>query len=59
MSGSQVKKFRERLGMSQAELAHELGIDRTTVNRWESGIIGVSDSRVKMLKMIAKLKGAA
>ncbi len=45
--------------MSQAELAHELGIDRTTVNRWESGIIGVSDSRVKMLKMIAKLKGAA
>ncbi|WP_158619070.1 helix-turn-helix transcriptional regulator [Micromonospora sp. M71_S20] len=34
---SLVTKTRERVGMNKSELARRLGIDRTTIIRWESG----------------------
>jgi putative transcriptional regulator len=32
-----VKEIRRQLGLSQAELAHALGVSFATVNRWENG----------------------
>ncbi len=32
-----VKEVRRRLGLSQEELAHALGVSFATVNRWENG----------------------
>ncbi|RLB14972.1 MAG: transcriptional regulator [Deltaproteobacteria bacterium] len=32
-----VKEVRRKLGLSQEELAHELGVSFATVNRWENG----------------------
>ncbi|MEM9398723.1 MAG: helix-turn-helix transcriptional regulator [Verrucomicrobiota bacterium] len=32
-----VKSVREKLGISQEDLARELGISFSTVNRWENG----------------------
>jgi putative transcriptional regulator len=32
-----VKEVRRQLGISQEELAHELGVSFTTINRWENG----------------------
>lgn len=32
-----IKDKRERAGMTQGELAERLGVDRTTVTKWESG----------------------
>lgn len=32
-----VKDVRKQLGLSQEELAHELGVSFATVNRWENG----------------------
>jgi ribosome-binding protein aMBF1 (putative translation factor) len=31
-----VKEVRQRLGLSQEELAHELGVSFSTINRWEN-----------------------
>jgi DNA-binding transcriptional regulator YiaG len=31
-----VKKIRERLGLSQAELAERLGVEQPSVSRWEN-----------------------
>ncbi|MCF6335864.1 MAG: helix-turn-helix transcriptional regulator [Spirochaetales bacterium] len=31
-----VKKVRTTLGLSQEELAHELGVSFSTINRWEN-----------------------
>lgn len=33
----QVKEVRRQLGISQEELAHELGVSFATINRWENG----------------------
>lgn len=35
--GSVVKQVRKELGLSQEQLARELGISFSTVNRWENG----------------------
>ena len=32
-----VKEVRRKLGLSQEDLAHELGVSFATVNRWENG----------------------
>jgi putative transcriptional regulator len=32
-----VKDARQQLGLSQEELAHELGVSFATINRWENG----------------------
>lgn len=32
-----VRKVRKQLGLSQEELAHELGVSFSTINRWENG----------------------
>jgi len=34
---AQLKEVRRQLGVSQAELAHALGVSFATVNRWENG----------------------
>lgn len=35
--GDIVRRLRQKLGLTQEELAHELGITVGTVNRWENG----------------------
>ncbi len=35
MTGEELKTFRERIGMSQDQLAKELKVARNTVSRWE------------------------
>jgi DNA-binding transcriptional regulator YiaG len=32
-----VKEVRRKLGLSQEDLSHELGVSFATVNRWENG----------------------
>ena len=45
-----VKEVRRQLGISQEELAHELGVSFATVNRWENGKTNPS----KMAKTVWK-----
>lgn len=32
-----LRAWRKRVGMSQLDLARRLGVDKSTVNRWEQG----------------------
>jgi len=37
-SPSARRRLRERVGLSQEQIAQELGVDRAAVSRWESGV---------------------
>ncbi|MBV9383319.1 MAG: helix-turn-helix domain-containing protein [Streptosporangiaceae bacterium] len=50
-----VRALRARLGLSQEQLAQQLGVSFVTVNRWESGRTGVSP---RALKRLAALENA-
>lgn len=36
--GNQIKERRQRLGLSQEELAQRLYVSRVTVSHWETGV---------------------
>ena len=40
-------------GLTQAQLAHEIGVTRTTVARWEMGLVSVSEPMAKLIRIIA------
>jgi DNA-binding transcriptional regulator YiaG len=37
MKDINVRKLRNRLGLSQEKLATEIGVDQATIHRWENG----------------------
>lgn len=38
MIGEQIRSLREKAGISQSELSKRLGVTRSSVNAWESGL---------------------
>lgn len=55
MQCRQVKAIREKLGLSQAELAQELGVAPLTVSQWETGYRKPSPLALRALKMLEEL----
>ena len=47
-----LKKYREKMFLSQEDLAQKLGISYVTVNRWENGKF---EPTIKMKKKLNKL----
>jgi putative transcriptional regulator len=39
-TGDVIRRFRQARGLTQEELAHELGVTSSSVNRWENGHCG-------------------
>ena len=54
MEPGQWQILRERLGMTQEEFAHLLGVTTSTVSRWECGRNVPSKAMVKLAKMVIK-----
>lgn len=48
------KKAREQKGMKQEELAREVGVERSTVTKWETG---TSFPRATLLPKLAEVLG--
>lgn len=55
MIAQRIKKLRELKGMTQAELAKQLGITRSSVNAWEMGISVPSTQYVVELSQLFKV----
>ncbi len=51
-----VRKLRERLGLTQAQLAEKLGVNQTTIHRWE---MGTRQLRGPAIKLLAELVAQA
>ena len=41
MTKNQLKKARERLGLSKSQMADLIRVDRATITRWESGSVAI------------------
>lgn len=55
MIGEKIKKLRKMNGLTQADIARELGITRSSVNAWEMGVSMPSTSYVIKLSRIFKV----
>lgn len=54
MSGRELRAARERLGLTQAELAKVVGVQRVTVARWEAGLRKIPPMLTLALKALRK-----
>ena len=53
MEGTELRSIRQRLGLTQGELARAVGVASNTVARWERGELSMSDSAALRLEEIA------
>jgi DNA-binding transcriptional regulator YiaG len=56
MSGMTLRRQRERLGYSQAQLAKLLGVHVRTISKWERGVHRIPDAVLLLLKQIKPRK---
>ncbi len=59
MTGREIKAFREQWGLTQRDLAVELGVTSVTVSRWESGGVTPHPSFITTLRSLQKRPSAA
>lgn len=55
MTPKQVVALRKKLGLTQAQLARKLGVDRAAVNQWEAGTRTPSGIAVKFMELLLEL----
>ncbi len=53
MTGPEVKRLRESLGLRQSDLAERLGVHPMTVSRWERGFVSIPVPAAKLLQVWA------
>lgn len=54
-----VRALRERLGLTQRQLADELGVRQQTVSEWETGIYRPRGASARMLRVVAERSRAS
>ena len=54
-----VRRLRKHLGMTQQELAEELGARQQTVSEWETGMYSPRGTSARLLSLIAERAGFA
>ena len=50
MDGNKVRAIRQRLNLTQHQLARRVGVTRNTVTRWELGLMRIRQSAAILLK---------
>ncbi|WP_447979039.1 helix-turn-helix domain-containing protein [Candidatus Nitrospira bockiana] len=54
VTGEELRRRRKELGLTQAQLAADLGVTVTTVARWERGERGISEPIGRLVDMLVK-----
>lgn len=56
-NGAMVKALREHMGLTQTEMAQELGMRQQTISEWETGVYKPKRSTSKFLSLVAERAG--
>lgn len=60
MTPTSVKRIRRELGLTQEQLAREIGVDRVTVARWELGLRAIPEPTARLIRLLhAGARGTA
>ena len=55
-TAEKIKKYRLALGLSQDELGKQLGVEKNTIDTWESGQTDfIPISKIKLMSMLFKV----
>ena len=54
VTGAQVKRVREAMGLTQYEFAKRLGVHPVTVAKWETGAQGIRGPAVRLMALLAE-----
>ena len=53
MDGQEVRQIREKLGLTQEQLAREVGVHKNTVARWERNELSIRETTARLLQFVA------
>jgi transcriptional regulator with XRE-family HTH domain len=56
MKGKELRRIRQRMGLTQKQLGEKLGVAENTVARWERDEMKISEPAVKLVKILASQK---
>jgi transcriptional regulator with XRE-family HTH domain len=59
MSGSQLRRYRRQLGLTQAALAEAIGVTPNTVARWERDEVPINEPAARYVQHLATAHGRA
>ena len=57
MKPRDLKRIRQQLGLTQQELADQLGVGRVTVTRWELGLRSISEPIARLVERVGAEAG--
>jgi DNA-binding transcriptional regulator YiaG len=47
---TEIREIRHKLNMTQAQFAHEIGVERSMISRWENGSVRASAATMKLMR---------
>jgi DNA-binding transcriptional regulator YiaG len=57
MTGKQLLSIRRKLGLTQKELANELGIHWNSLARWERGEVRITEPVARLIRLTTAKRG--
>ena len=54
VNGDRIRQAREIKGLTQKELADAIGVDQSTVARWERDVVAASDAQIELISFATK-----
>ena len=54
MTGNELRQIRERLGLTQVELAADVGLDPNSIARQERGEVAIREPLAKLYRLLAE-----
>lgn len=56
MTGSELRRLRHGLGLTQAQMGERIGVTQNTVARWERGEVGIGEPQARLIRLIVRMK---
>jgi len=56
MKGQELRRFRQKMKLTQKQLGVELGVTENTIARWERDEMKISEPAVKLVKILLQAK---